>query len=142
MAIGVIILSTRSAMPINALEGLPGLVAGEDSLLYGSRAALHGGDGNPGAVLDLLDHRGDLAGGLRSGLGQAADLPGDDGKVTAVIACAGRFDGSVQSDAASRLTSWMRMVAAKALSSIARMSAPAASPSFDSSFIGIPVAES
>ena len=82
----------------DALESFAGLVGGDDSLLYGSGAALHAGDGSEGAVLNALDHAGDLAGGLCGGFGETADLSGDYGEATALIAGASGLDGGVEGE--------------------------------------------
>ncbi len=82
----------------DALEGFAGLIGGDDALLDGAGAALHAGDGGAGAILDALDHGGDLAGGLRGGFGETADFAGDDGEAAALFACAGGFDGGVEGE--------------------------------------------
>ena len=82
----------------DALEGFAGLVGGDDALLDGAGAALHAGDGGAGAVLDALDHAGDLAGGLGGGFGEAADFAGDDCEAAALLAGAGGFDGGVEGE--------------------------------------------
>ena len=78
------------------LERFAGLRGGDDALLDGLGAALHAGDGGAGAVLNALDHAGDLAGGLSGAFGQTANLSGDDGEASALISGACGFDGGVE----------------------------------------------
>ncbi len=80
----------------DALERFAGLGCGDDTLLDGTGAALHAGDGDASAVLDLLDHGCDLACGLRGAFGEAADFTGYDREASAVIAGAGSLDGCVE----------------------------------------------
>ena len=82
----------------DAFEGFAGLSGGDDALLDGAGAALHAGDGGAGAVLNALDHGGDLAGGLCGGFGETANLSGDDGEATALISGARGLDGGVEGE--------------------------------------------
>ncbi len=82
----------------DAFERFAGLGGGDDALLDGAGAALHAGDGGAGAVLNALDHGGDLAGGLRGAFGEAADFTGDDGEATALLSGAGGLDGGVEGE--------------------------------------------
>src|SRR5580704_4860555 len=71
----------------DAFEGLACLCGGDDALFDGACAALHAGDGSAGAILNSLDHAGDLSGGLCGALGETTDFTGDNCETTALISC-------------------------------------------------------
>src|ERR1700721_1838292 len=72
----------------DALERFAGLVGRDDSLLNGSGAALHAGNRGSCAILNPLDHAGDLAGGLCGAFGEAATLSSNDREAAARVSCA------------------------------------------------------
>ena len=98
MAIWAIMRSTRSAMPMMRSSASPAWLVVTTPCCTVSGAALHAGDGGAGAVLNALDHAGDLAGGLGGAFGEAADLSGDDGEAAALVSCARGFDGGVEGE--------------------------------------------
>ena len=69
---------------------------GSRAALDGLAAGLHGGDGRLRVLLDARDEVRDLLGRCLAGLGELADLVGDDGETAAMLACARGLDGGVQ----------------------------------------------
>ena len=79
--------SVRTDWPASAACCRPGL----DRLA----ALLRGHDGGAGRLLDVVQDRADLGGGLLGLLGQALDFLGHDGEALALFAGLGGFDGRV-----------------------------------------------
>ena len=69
-----------------------------DTVANHDAAFVHGGDGGLGVALDLADGLADFGGCLLRAVGELAHFVGDDGKASAVFACAGGFNRSVEGE--------------------------------------------
>ena len=81
----------------DAGQRLAGGTGGVHAALHVSHAGAHGFDGFACALLDGADGLVDFFGCRAGSLGQAAHLARNYGETAAMLACARRFDGGVES---------------------------------------------